>query len=104
MKVEQFYNKNQFHLYGDGYHYLQSYNSLVVKVDRNRNTNIVSPYGYIKIITLGSDWDYSTTTSKHVYMFLEEYGNISFNGIRNKRAYIQKLIDDDIIGYDENMR
>lgn len=103
MKVEQYYNKNQFHMYGDGYHYLQSYNSLVVKVDRNRNTNVVSPYGYIKLITLGRDWDYSKTTSKHVYMFLEEYGNIKLEGITNKRKYIQKLIDDDIIYYDEKM-
>ena len=105
MKVEQYYNKNQFHMYGDDYHYLQSYNSLVVKIDSARNTNVCSPYGYIKLITLGRDWDYSKTTSRHVYMFLEEYGNVYIpHDEKNKRKYIQKLIDDDIIYYDENMR
>lgn len=104
MKVEQFINKNQFHLYGDGNHYLQSYDSLVVKVDGERNTNVISPYGYIRLITLGCDWDYSTTTSKHVYAFLEKFGNVSFAGVKNKRAYINKLIENDIIYYDENMR
>lgn len=103
MKVEQFKHANQFHIYGDGNHYLQSYNSLVVKVDSERNTNVVSPYGYIKLITLGLNWDYSLTTARHVYDFLEEYGNVSFNGISNKKAYVNKLIEDDIIQYDENM-
>ena len=96
MKVEQFYNKNQFHLYGinNGVwcDILQSYNSVVVKIEK-QNKNI-----------LGIDWDYSTTTSKHVYMFLEEYGNIKFYGVRNKRAYVNKLIKDGTIIYDENMR
>lgn len=92
MKVEQFINKNQFHLYGAGIDILQSYNSTVVSINNNGT------------ITLGFDWDYSTTTSKHVYMFLEEYGNINFYGIRNKRAYVNKLIQDGAIIYDENMR
>ena len=92
MKVEQFYNKNQFHLYGAGIDILQSYDSTVVSINNNGT------------ITLGLDWDYSTTTSKHVYMFLEEYGNISFNGIRNKRAYVNKLIREGAITYNEEMR
>ena len=105
MKVEQFINKNQFHLFGlvetfdNDYliqrDILQSYNSTVVVIDNN-TTN--------KTITLGIDWDYSTTTSKHVYLFLETYGNINFNGVTNKRKYVQKLIDDGVIQYDENMR
>ncbi len=57
-----------------------------------------------KKIVLGRDWDYSTTTSKHVYMFLEEYGNINFNGVRNKRAYVNKLISEGAITYNEEMR
>lgn len=104
MKVEQYKHANQFHIYGDGNHYLQSYNSLVVKVDGERNTNVVSPYGYIKVITLGFDWDYSLTTLRHVYDFLEEYGNISFDGITNKKQYINKLIEDGIINYDWSMK
>lgn len=104
MKVEQYKHANQFHIYGDGNHYLQSYNSLVVKVDGERNTNVVSPYGYIKVITLGFDWDYSLTTLRHVYDFLEEYGNVSFDGITNKKQYINKLIEDGIINYDWSMK
>lgn len=96
MKVEQFINKNQFHMYGinDGVwcDILQSYNSVVVKIEKQSK------------ITLGIDWDYSTTTSKHVYAFLEEYGNVNFYGITNKRAYINKLIKDGVINYDANMR
>lgn len=104
MKVEQYKHANQFHIYGDGNHYLQSYNSLVVKVDGERNTNVVSPYGYIKVITLGFNWDYSLTTLRHVYDFLEEYGNISFDGITNKKQYINKLIEDGTINYDWSMQ
>lgn len=87
MKVEQFYNKNQFHLYGEGKDLLQSYNSLVVVIDPQNEDKII----------LGRDWDYSTTTSKHVYLFLEEYGGISFYGISNKRAYVRKLIKENKI-------
>jgi len=94
MKVEQFINKNQFHLYGNGKNILQSYDSTVVVIDYTPTFKII----------LGRDWDYSTTTSKHVYAFLEEYGNIDFYGIRNKRAYINKLINDGKIQYDETMR
>ena len=93
MKVEQFYNKNQFHLYEEGKHILQSYNSTVVVIDRATGS-----------ITLGEDWDYSTTTSKHVYLFLEEYGNINFYGITNKRNYIRKLIENGTIKFDSELR
>lgn len=90
MKVEQFIHANQFHLYGEGKNILQSYDSKVVEIDRNG-------------ITLGRDWDYSTTTSKHVYEFLDRFSNIRIYGIVNKRQYIRKLIEDGTIKYDENM-
>ena len=96
MKVEQFMNRNQFHLYGEGKDILQSYNSKVVEIEWE-----TTPGNYL--IKLGRDWDYSTTTSKHVYAFLEEYANMSFANITNKRKYIQKLIDNGVIKYDENM-
>ena len=96
MKVEQFYAMNQFHLYGNGMHELQSYNSLVVKITGNSYANLT--------IKLGEDWDYSTTTSKYVYMFLEEFGDINFYGITNKRQYVRKLIKEGKIIYDESMR
>lgn len=90
MKVEQFMAKNQFHLYGEGKHILQSYDSKVVEISKDK-------------IVLGRDWDYSITTSKYVYEFLDSYSNIRIYGITNKRKYIRKLIDDGIIKYDEKM-
>ena len=96
MRVEQFYAMNQFHIYDNLYDVLQSYDSTVVKI---KKANI----GY-KEIMLGRDWDYSTTTSKYVYMFLEEYGDINFYGITNKRNYVRKLIEDGTIIYNEEMR
>lgn len=89
-KVEQFYNKNQFRIYGEGENSLQSYDSLVCTIND------------LEII-LGRDWDYSNTTSKHVYLFLEDYGDINFYGIKNKRQYINRLIAEKKIRYDENM-
>ncbi len=97
MKVEQFYSKNQFRLYGERKDIFQSYDSKVVVIDWKTNT-----------ITFGRDWDYSTTTSKYVYLFLEDYANISFNGVSNKRAYVNKLIENGnynnyVIKYDDEM-
>lgn len=100
MKVEQYQNKNQFHIYGNDEDILQSYNSTVVIIKHYNEDN-----ANIHLITLGCDWDYSKTTSKHVYMFLEEYGNIyiPYNE-KNKRKYIQSLIDSGEIDYNEELR
>lgn len=84
MKVEQFLNRNQFHLYGDNKDVLQSYNSKVVEITNNP--------GCVQCIILGRDWDYSTTTSKHVYAFLDMYSNVKICGVTDKRKYINDLI------------
>lgn len=84
MKVEQFLNRNQFHLYGDNKDVLQSYNSKVVEITNNP--------GCVQCIILGRDWDYSTTTSKHVYAFLDMYSKVKICGVTNKRKYINDLI------------
>lgn len=89
MKVEQFLNRNQFHLYGEGVNILQSYDSKVVEITYN---------GCVECITLGRDWDYSTTTSKHVYAFLDEYSRVRICGVTNKRKYINDLLKE----YKEN--
>jgi hypothetical protein len=104
MKVEQFYNRNQFHIWDTtkAVDYLQSYNSLVVKIEYKTADTIGQTTQ--RIITLGRDWDYSTTTSKHVYLFLEEYGNVNFYGITNKREYVRKLIENGTIQYDGGMK
>ena len=83
MKVEQFLNRNQFRLYDTDINILQSYNSKVVEITNN---------GSLQKIVLGRDWDYSTTTSKHVYAFLDEYSNVKICGITNKRKYINDLL------------
>ena len=62
MKVHQFYNKNQFLLKGDGKAIFQSYSSTIAIWDYATKT-----------LTLGIDWDYSNTTRKHLYLFLNEY-------------------------------
>lgn len=84
MKVEQFLNRNQFRLYDTNINILQSYNSKVVEITNNP--------GCMQCIILGKDWNYSTTTSKHVYAFLEKYSNIKFYNITNKRKYINDLL------------
>ena len=94
MRVNQYVHANQFELRGEGKICLQSYDSLVVEIDTTT---------YPHRITLGRDWDYSTTTSKHVYMFLEDYTDINFYGITNKRKYVNDLIKSGKIEYNENM-
>ena len=61
MKVEKFYNKNQFIIRGEGKTVFQSYQSEIAEIDKNGN------------LTLGIDWDYSRTTLKHLYLFLNNY-------------------------------
>ena len=61
MRVTQFHVKNQFLLTDDeGNEYLQSYNSIIVKWDKNGK------------ITLGRNWDYSVTTGRYRNLYLEE--------------------------------
>jgi len=61
MKVNQFKVKNQFILKDNkGNQYLQSYDSIIVKRDINNK------------ITLGQNWDYSTTTGKYRNLYLKE--------------------------------
>ena len=100
MKVEQYIHANQFHLYGEGKNILQSYDSKVVEIMEGETT-------------LGRDWDYSTTTSKHVYEFLIDYSaakdtdgqNIGYKlkHVKNKRKYVYELINKGVIRYDEEM-
>ena len=101
MKVEQFYNKNQFLIKGEGKTVFQSYNSVIAEIDKNGN------------LKLGHDWDYSVTTTKHLYLFLNDYlyslNNDLFSELKyldkenNKRKYIQNLIDNNIINYDNEL-
>jgi len=82
MKVEQFLNRNQFRLYDTNINILQSYDSKVVEIKGHE----------YQFIILGKDWDYSTTTSKHVYAFLDKYSKVRIYGVTNKRKYINDLL------------
>ena len=91
MKVSQFYNKNQFLITDKEEKYFQSYDSLVAKVDRFGD------------LTLYSDWDYSNTTRKHLYMFLYEYCYRVYSEIyrsKNKRKEIERLIKEQVIKFE----
>ena len=95
-KVEQLENKNQFICYNGEETIFQSYSSVVAIIKDG-------------VLTLGRDWDYSKTTLKHLYIFLENYvycrpyeEKVKYSS--NKRQAIQKLIDEGVIKYDEEMR
>lgn len=98
MKVKQLGNKNQFIILGDnGEIEFQSYDSRIAKINKSGS------------LELSSRWDYSKTTLKHLYIFLDKYfynidefiqkelKSILYENCRNKRASIQKLIDDEKI-------
>lgn len=100
-KVEQFHNKNQFLIYGPEQIIFQSYNSTIAIIKDGA-------------LMLGPDWDYSKTTLKHLYLFLDEYrykittSNYLQEKIaqilahsKNKKSAIQKLIDKGFILYNE---
>lgn len=92
MKVENFYNKNQFIIRGEGKNIFQSYDSTIAIIEDNK-------------ITLGINWDYSHTTLKYLYLFFEQYANLyELDGKANKKQYIYKLIDDGIIEYDKELK
>lgn len=97
MKVEQFYNKNQFIINDEESQkiYFQSYESIIAIWDKTSQT-----------LTLGHDWDYSKTTSKHLYLFIDEYCFLEdFNiNSKTKRQDIQKLINSGVIKYDKNLK
>lgn len=98
-KVEQFYNKNQFIIRGENGVTFQSYKSTIANIDSNGN------------LTLFSDWDYSKTTLKHLYLFLSDYiyrlkASDNYKKLKdiiyyskNKKRDIQKLIDEKNICY-----
>lgn len=74
---------------------LQSYNSTIAIIDKES--------GYIKI---GKHWDYSVTTLKHVYQFLENYAQKipeAFYESRTKKRSVEKMIKLGLIEYDENL-
>lgn len=99
MKVKQFKNKkNQFIIWGenDGTTF-QSYKSTIANISNAGK------------LTLYSDWDYSHTTLKYLYAFLQDYFYLlnetykkllwELSESKNKKQYLQNLIDNKKIDY-----
>ena len=98
MYISQFYNKNQFIMNDDKKIVFQSYDSIIAVIDKKSGK-----------IVFGNDWDYSTTTRKHLYLFLSDYKyeigadlyavifRRGFEESKNKRQFLQNLIDQKII-------
>lgn len=98
IKVNQLQNKNQFMIEDEEKRYFQSYESLVAIYDKNT-----------RHLTLGRDWNYSNTTKKHLYIFINEYCSIYeldalLKESKNKTKTIAKAIKSGLIGYDPEMR
>lgn len=83
-KVSQFYNKNQFIITTNEGTYFQSYDSVIAYKDRKTGIIKVTPY-----------WDYSNTTRKHFYLFLEDYTRYTPSG--KKCEYVRNLIKENKI-------
>ena len=102
-KVQQFYNKNQFVIRANGETTFQSYDSTIAIIEKDGS------------IVFGKYWDYSKTTLKHLYLFLNDYKNCienfiyskifhgGFDSSKNKRAFLQNLIDKKIIKYSPDL-
>lgn len=98
MYIRQFYNKNQFIMNDEKKIIFQSYDSIVAVIDKKSGK-----------IVFGNDWDYSNTTRKHLYLFLNDYKNEieyfqyskifhgGFDDSKSKRQFLQNLIDQKII-------
>lgn len=82
---------NQFVIETDNEITFQSYNSTICKFNKNDGS-----------VTLGKNWDYSRTTHKYLCAFLRKHTTIILPSSNMKR-FIQELIDDDIVLYDEGM-
>ena len=103
MKVEQLESKNQFVMEDDKKLIFQSYDSIIAIYDKEND-----------VMTLGKDWDYSTTTSKYLYKFIDIYFYYSYGqyeqlahdlcNANNKRSIIRKAIENGIIEYDEEVQ
>ena len=102
-KVKQLVHNNQFILENNKKVVFQSYDSIVVIFDKEKQT-----------LTFGKDWDYSNTTLKHLYLFIGDYiwydlGHdlrellLDVMNSNNKRKGFQKLIDKKIIKYNKDL-
>jgi len=97
MKVNQLEHTNQFVISVNGCVCFQSYNSLIAIYDYATQT-----------LLLGCDFDYSNTTLKHLYRFIDTYccyeiASIIYNATNKKQA-IYNAIKHGVILYDYEMK
>lgn len=100
MRVRENKN-NMFIVSNDEWTYLFSYNSPIAKVNNTIWTSEDKENKYGLYFTI--NWDYSQTTLKQLYNFIELYTtqrddrNMTFgymlDQVNNKREYLQKQID-----------
>lgn len=91
MKVRQLENKNQFVLEDEKKLIFQSYESTIAIYNKRNKT-----------IIFGKNWDYSNTTRKHLYIFIDEELPLNENTkelietkyTNNRKKAIQQLIND----------
>ena len=89
--------KNQNVICENGAYIFFSYGSEIAKITNQKNNNL-------KFTNL---WNYSKTTLKYLYIFLEQYKNEISNNVytkilnalnsKNKKASFEKLINEKII-------
>ena len=88
--------KNQYVIHIDNNVAFQSYDSLIAVYDIENNT-----------LTLGCNFDYSTTTSKYLNQFIEYYCCSIYRELPNGTSVknkLQKAIDNGIIQYNPDMQ
>lgn len=102
MKVRQLANKNQFVMEDGEQIIFQSYNSVIAIYGKEKD-----------VLVLGCDWDYSKTTLKHLYIFIDEELPYFMPLVKqlqetknanNRRQTLQKLIDSGVIQYNKELQ
>ena len=97
MKVKQFEHANQFIISVNGCVCFQSYDSLIAIYDYATQT-----------LLLGCDFDYSNTTLRHLYRFIDIYCSYEISSIidnaTNKKQALLKAIKNGVIQYDYLMK
>ena len=87
---------NQFIIHSNNAVIFQSYNSVIAIVDYDAQGAAA--------LTIGRDWDYSTTTAKYLYEFLNEYAKHIFGDLGANRKRVKIAIENKDIAYDDNLR